>query len=52
LVNDTSALILVGEEATLANFTNAVEPFGGKVIETDLNADDIKALNNSLKQAA
>jgi len=52
LVNDSSALILVGEEATLADFTSAVEPFGGKVVETDLNADDIKALKKSLKQAA
>lgn len=52
LVNDSSALILVGEEATLADFTSAVEPYGGKVVETDLNADDIKALRNSLKQSA
>jgi uncharacterized membrane protein len=51
LVNDTSALILVGEEATLADFTYAVEPFGGKIIETDLNDNDIKALRKALKQA-
>jgi uncharacterized membrane protein len=52
LVNDTSALILVGEEATMADFVSALEPFGGKIIETDLNDDDIKALRKDLKQAA
>ena len=51
LTNDTSALILAGEHATLANFVSAVEPFGGKVIETDLNEDDIKALRKSLKKS-
>ena len=35
LVDDTSALILVGDETTLADFVSAVEPFGGKIIETD-----------------
>ncbi len=49
LVKDSSALILVGDEATLADFTTAVEPFGGKVVYTDLNADDIKALRKDLK---
>jgi len=49
LVKDTSALILVGEKATLADFTSAVTPFGGTVIETNLNDDDIKALRKALK---
>jgi uncharacterized membrane protein len=49
LDNDTSALILVGDEATLADFTSAVEPFGGKIVQTDLNDDDIKALRKDLK---
>ena len=49
---DTSALVLVGEEATLADFVSGVEPFGGKVVETDLNEDDIKALRKALKEAA
>jgi uncharacterized membrane protein len=49
LVNNTSALILVGEEATLADFVSAVTPFGGKIIQTDLNEDDIKALRKALK---
>lgn len=51
LVSDSSALILVGEEATLADFVSAVEPFGGKIIETDLNEDDIKALRKAMKNA-
>jgi len=52
LDKDTSALILVGEETTLADFVSAVEPFGGKIVETDLNDDDIKALRQALKKAA
>ncbi len=51
LSNDTSALVLVGEDATLANFVSAVEPYGGKIVETDLNADDIKALKKAMKKA-
>jgi len=52
LANDTSALILVGEEATLADFVSAVEPYGGKIIETDLDEKDITALRKALKKAA
>ena len=51
LSNDTSALILVGEEATLADFASAVEPYGGKIVETDLDEDDIKALRKALRKA-
>lgn len=49
LDKDTSALVLVGDETTLADFVSAVEPFGGAIIETDLNEDDIKALKKALK---
>ena len=49
LGKDTSALVLVGDETTLADFTSAVEPFGGKIVQTDLNEDDIKALRKDLK---
>jgi len=49
LDKDTSALILVGEEATLADFGAAVEPFGGEVIETNLDENDVKALRKALK---
>jgi uncharacterized membrane protein len=48
---DTSALILVGEKATLADFGMAGAPFGGKIVETDLNEDDVKALRKALKKA-
>ena len=51
LGHDTSALILVGEKATLADFGAAVAPFGGKIVETDLNEEDIKALRKALKKA-
>jgi len=50
LVRDTSALVLVGEAVTLADFTSAVEPFGGKVIQTDLNENDVKALRKALNK--
>jgi uncharacterized membrane protein len=49
LDKDTSALVLVGEEATLNDFGAAVEPFGGEVIYTNLNEKDIKALRKALK---
>jgi uncharacterized membrane protein len=52
LVNDTSAVVLVGDEATLADFVSAVEPLGGEIIETDLDDDDIKALRKGLSKAA
>jgi uncharacterized membrane protein len=52
LAKDTSALVLVGEKATLADFTSAVVPFGGKVIETNLNDDDVKALRKALSKKA
>ena len=51
LDNDTSALILVGEQATLADLVSAVEPYGGKIVETDLDEDDIKALRKAMKTA-
>jgi uncharacterized membrane protein len=50
LAKDTSALILVGEKATIADFTSAVQPFGGKVIETNLDDNDVKALRKALKK--
>ncbi|MGB5814862.1 MAG: DUF1269 domain-containing protein [Thermoanaerobaculia bacterium] len=51
LVNDTSALILVGDDGVVDDFVSAVEPFGGKIIQTDLDEDDIKALRKALKKA-
>ena len=32
-------------------FVSAVEPFGGRIIQTDLDEDDIKALRKALKRA-
>ena len=50
LDKDSSALVLVGEQATLADFGKAVEPFGGEVIETNLDEKDVKALQKALKK--
>ena len=51
LVKDSSALILVAENPTLlADFASVVQPFGGKIIETNLNEDDIKALKKALSK--
>ncbi len=52
LKKDTSALILVGEAITLADFTTAVEPFGGTVIQTNLNEDEVNTLRKALKKVA
>jgi uncharacterized membrane protein len=52
LEKDASALIVVGEKATIADFTSAVEPFGGVVIQTELDDKDVKALRKALKKAA
>jgi len=52
LSNDTSALVLVGEEVTLADFVSAFEPYGGKIIDTGLDEKDIKALRKALRKAS
>ena len=49
LGKDTSALVLVGEEATMLDFATAVEPFGGEVIDTNLGENDVKALRKAMK---
>ena len=51
LAKDTSALVLVGEKPSIADFTLAVQPFGGKVIETNLDDNDVKAIRKALKKA-
>jgi uncharacterized membrane protein len=50
LAKDTSALVLIGEAATIADFTAAVLPFGGRIIETNLDEKDIKALKKALSK--
>jgi uncharacterized membrane protein len=49
LDKDTSALVLVGEKPTIADFGAIVEPLGGKIVKTDLNENDIKAIRKALK---
>jgi len=49
LDKDTSALIMVADEAEVADFWTAVDPLGGEVIDTDLDEKDIKALKKALK---
>ena len=52
LQNDTSALILVGEKPTIADFGAVVEPLGGKIVKTDLNEKDVDAIRKALKVKA
>jgi len=50
LDKDSSALILVADEPTLSDFYAAVGPLGGvEVVDTGLDADDVKALKKALK---
>jgi uncharacterized membrane protein len=49
LDKDTSALILVGEKPTIADFGSIVEPLGGKVVKTDLDENDVNAIRKALK---
>jgi uncharacterized membrane protein len=49
LVKDSSALVMVADEETLAGFALAMEPIGGKIIDTELNEDDVKAVHKALK---
>jgi len=50
IVRPSPALILVGEAVTIADFTAAVAPFGGRVIETNLDEKDVKALRKALRK--
>ena len=47
---DTSALVLVADEPTLAEFVTATEGFDGEIIETELDAKDVKEIRKALKQ--
>ena len=49
LGNDTSALILVGEDPTLAAFRKAADSLGGKLIEGSLSPEDVLKLRKELK---
>ena len=52
LAKDTSALVLVGEAPALTDFTSAVMPFGGKIIETNLDDKDVASIKKALKLQA
>lgn len=49
LSKDTSALVLVADDDVLTDYEAAVAPLGGRLIKTDLNEDDIKAIKKALK---
>lgn len=52
LTNNTSAMVIVGDESTLEAFAAAPMPAGGKVIKSDLTGDDLKKIKKFLKQDA
>jgi uncharacterized membrane protein len=49
LAKDSSAMVLVGEKPTIADFGRVVEPLGGKVVKTDIDDKDIASLRKALK---
>ncbi len=49
LEDDSSALVLVADEPTIADFTSAVEPMDATLIKTELNEHDVKSLREHLK---
>ena len=52
LGNDTSALVLLAEDPALSEFVAAVEPLGGKIVQTNLNEKDVKAIRKALKKSS
>jgi uncharacterized membrane protein len=52
LEKDTSAIILVGEKPTIADFGSIVEPLGGKIVKTDLDEKDVNQIRKALKAKA
>ena len=47
--DDSSALVLVADKSTAADFVSAVKPFEAELFETELNERDVKALRKKLK---
>ena len=47
--DDTSALVLVADYETMADFKSAIDPLEGEIIETELNEHDVNALREALK---
>ncbi len=52
LEKDSSAVVLVGKEAMLDDFSSAFDTYGGKVIETNLDENDVKAIRKAMKAAS
>jgi uncharacterized membrane protein len=50
LEKNSSALVLVGEKSTLADFDGVISPLDGKIVRTDLNEKDVKKIRKALKQ--
>ena len=49
LKNDSSALVLVADAVYADEFGTVFAPYGGKVIETEINEHDVEALRQALK---
>ncbi len=49
LKNDTSALVLVTDAVYADEFSTVFTPYGGTLIETELNEHDVKAIREALK---
>ncbi len=49
LKNDTSALVLVTDAAYADEFSTVFAPYGGTLIETELNEHDVEAIREALK---
>ena len=49
LTDDTSALILVGDEQSADEFVSVFSPLNGELIETNLNEHDVNALREALR---
>ncbi len=49
LKDNTSAIVLIGEENTLSDLKGAIGPFDGRVIETGLDKKEIKLLAKTIK---
>jgi uncharacterized membrane protein len=48
---NSSSLVLVGDESTMSAFSDAVEPFGGTLIETHIDDKDINTLKSNMKKS-
>jgi len=49
LQKDTSALVLVTDTENMSDYELVIEPYGGELIQTELNEDDIDYIRKKLK---